>query len=287
MTTFKQKMYNKVTLKNCAPGKGKYQTCFDRKALLRIVNSWNTKNKDDKINIDLNNQKLWEQINNRLKSKCNHEYCWVKQDFLTSHKEELTTYFKPEMPRKWIIEPRTWLNTTDIEKVMFQYQTAQPNFKFVGVVPIDFDYEYSAGKCVVDELCRLNVSHLYKKKINKLGVVFNLDAHDEPGSHWVALYGDLNKGEIYYYDSYGIFPPNEVKLLMERLSLQGKKIKGEPFKLYSNHIRHQFKNSECGVYSIHFITEFLNGKEYKQIIENRVSDDLMNKKRMDFYNKTV
>lgn len=288
MTTLKnKKLYNKVTLKSCAPGKGNSQSCFDRQALLRIVNSWNKKNQNDKIDINLSSQELWKHINNKLQSKCNHEYCWIKQDFISPYKEELSQYFKPEMPRKWIKEPRTWLNTTDIEKVMYQYQQAKPEFKFIGVVPIDFDYEYSAGKCVVDELCRLSIEKLYNKKITKIGVVFNLDAHDEPGSHWVALYGDFNKGEIYYYDSYGIFPPNEVKVLMDRLSLQGKKIKGEPFKLYHNHIRHQFKNSECGVYSMHFITEFLNGKEYKEIIENRVPDDLMNKKRMDFYHKTI
>lgn len=277
----------KTTLKKCAPGMGNHQSCFDRKALLRIINNWNKKNKNDKINTNLNSSQLWNQINTRLKSKCNHEYCWIKQDFMKPHIEELNNYFKPEMPRKWITEPRTWLNTTDIEKVMYQYETKSPEFKFIGVVPIDFDYEYSAGKCVVDELCKLDIHKLYQKKIRKIGVVFNLDAHDEPGSHWVALYSDFNKGEVYYYDSYGIFPPKEVKILMDRLSIQGSKIKGKPFKLYHNHVRHQFKNSECGVYSMHFITEFLNDKSYQEIIENRVPDDLMNKKRLDFYNKTI
>ena len=71
---------------------------------------------------------------------------------------------------------------------------------------------------------------------------------------------------------------------MERMSIQGIKIKGEPFKLYYNDIRHQYKNSECGVYSMHFITEFLNGKTFKEIIQNRISDDNMNQKRKIFYN---
>lgn len=288
MNTLKNKdIKSKTTLKKCAPGMGNHKSCFDKKALLRIVNNWNKKNKNDIIDTHLDTTQLWNQINTRLQSKCNHEYCWIKQDFMKPDMEKLSNYFKPEIPRKWITEPRTWLNTTDIEKVMFQYENKSPDFKFIGVVPIDFDYEYSASKCVVDELCKLDIHKLYKKNIRKMGIVFNLDAHDEPGSHWVALYSDFNKGEIYYYDSYGIFQPKEIKILMDRLSIQGSKIKGQPFKLYNNHIRHQFKNSECGVYSMHFITEFLNGKSYKEIIENRVPDDLMNRKRLDFYNKNL
>ena len=56
-------------------------------------------------------------------------------------------------------------------------------------------------------------------------MVINLDPHDKPGSHWVALYFDLKKMEIYYFDSYGIYPPKEVENLMFRLKEQGKDLK--------------------------------------------------------------
>ena len=276
----------KITKKNsCAPGKGNNTTCFDKKSLHKIASMWNTKNPLEKIKISNNNEKLWKQINNKMSQKCNTETCWLKQDFIKNISKNLENYFKPKIPNSWLKEKNTWLTTTDIEKVIFQYEEAVPDFKFLGVVPIDFDYEYSVGRCIVDELCKLDIKKLKKKKINRIGVVFNLDAHDEPGSHWVAMYSDFNKGEVYYYDSYGIFPPEEVKILMERISIQGIKIKGEPFKLYYNDIRHQYKNSECGVYSMNFIIEFLNGKNFKEIIENKVSDENMNKKRFLYYNK--
>lgn len=275
----------KITKTNsCAPGKGNNTTCFDKKSLQKIASMWNTKNPLEKIKISNNNEKLWKQINNKMSQKCNSETCWLKQDFIKNISKNLENYFKPKIPNSWLKEKNTWLTTTDIEKVIFQYEEAVPDFKFLGVVPIDFDYEYSVGRCIVDELCKLDIKKLKKKKINRIGVVFNLDAHDEPGSHWVAMYSDFNKGEVYYYDSYGIFPPEEVKILMERISIQGIKIKGEPFKLYYNDIRHQYKNSECGVYSMNFIIEFLNGKNFKEIIENKVSDDNMNKKRFLYYN---
>ena len=271
----------KLTKKNsCAPGKGNDRTCFDKKSLHKIASLWNKNNPSDKINITKNNSELWKQINRKMSGKCKSETCWLKQDFIKS-------FFKPKIPKTWIKEKNTWLTTTDIENVIFQYEKAIKDFKFLGVVPIDFDYEYSVGKCIVDEICKLDIKKLKRKKINRIGIVFNLDAHDEPGSHWVALYSDFIKGEVYYYDSYGIFPPEEVKILMERMSIQGIKIKGEPFKLYYNDIRHQYKNSECGVYSMNFIIEFLNGKNFKGIIENRVSDDNMNKKRFLYYNHQI
>jgi hypothetical protein len=189
------------------------------------------------------------------------------------------------------------------------------------------------------------------------------------GSHWTALYSDLNNGGIYYFDSYGNEPPREVQVLMQRIKKQGNEllkngkldinklddkytqfsrynvvskkkivvdnpedfhkdtlisfgkitksntvkidkstfnmitnIKGntltlknnvncnecdyvfmKSFRTFYNNNRFQFKNSECGVYSMHFIEEFLNGKEFEEIISNIIHDDKINKKRKVFY----
>jgi len=269
----------------CAPGIGNNLTCFDKKGLVEITKLWNKKNRNQKLKLSNKSNDLWRGLNKKLRKNCVNETCWLKQDFLKNKTEHFKSYFKPEKPSKWKKFKNTWLTTIDIENVLKQYESSQKDFQFIGPVPIDFDYEYSRGECIVDELCKLDINYLKKKKKkNKLGIIFNLDAHNEPGSHWVALYSDFNLGEVYYYDSYGIFPPDEVKILMERMALQGKKLKGKPFKLYYNDIRHQYKNSECGVYSMHFITEFLEGKTFKQIIKNRINDDKMNKKRDYFYN---
>ena len=40
------------------------------------------------------------------------------------------------------------------------------------------------------------------------------------------------------------------------------------FRTFYNNNRFQFKNSECGVYSMHFIEEFLNGKDFEEIVSN-------------------
>ena len=32
--------------------------------------------------------------------------------------------------------------------------------------------------------------------------MFNLDNHDEDGSHWVSFFCDFDRNAIYYFDSY-------------------------------------------------------------------------------------
>jgi len=166
---------------------------------------------------------------------------------------------------------------------MKQYEDKYPDFKFIGPVPIDFDYEYSVGKCIVNELCHLSIKKLLKDKITKVGVIYNLDPHDKPGSHWVAMYLDLNKKSVYYFDSYGTKPPTEVETLISRIQEQGKEL-GMEIKYEYNQIRHQYENSECGVYSIYFITQLLEGKKsFNNINNNRINDEFVNSKRKYYY----
>ena len=37
---------------------------------------------------------------------------------------------------------------------------------------------------------------------NKIGVIFNLDKHDQSGSHWVAMFIDLENKFFFYFDSF-------------------------------------------------------------------------------------
>jgi Ulp1 family protease len=80
-----------------------------------------------------------------------------------------------------------------------------------------------------------------------IGICFNFDPHDKPGSHWVAAMLDLKEHVAYYYDSYGKGPPEEINRFFERCKQQGIK------KILFNDIRHQRKMSECGMYSIYFM----------------------------------
>ena len=122
--------------------------------------------------------------------------------------------------------------------------------------------------------------------MTKIGIIFNLDTHDKPGSHWVAMYMDLNKEVVYYFDSYGSSPPSEVQVLIERLQEQAEEL-GFELKYDYCKTRHQYEHSECGVYSIYFIVQLLeNKKTFREIEQARIADEYVNSKRKYYFLKT-
>ena len=264
------------------------ESCFTIDALRKIATKWNETHPQMKIDFTTitTGKTLWNAINNVMKYKCNDELCWLKQEFIKDSylQKELLKNFKPFMPKTWTENPREWLNTIDIRDVMNQYEIKYPDFEFIGPVPMDFDTKVGFGECVVDELCKINLDELMKKGKTKIGVIFNLDKHTQSGSHWVAMNCDINRGEICYWDSYGIKPNPEVVVLMNRLKEQAYKL-NKKLEIKINKVRHQYKNSECGMYCIYFITSLLDGKTFENIVKNIIDDDTMNGKRNDFYNK--
>ena len=50
-----------------------------------------------------------------------------------------------------------------------------------------------------------------------------------------------------------------------------------------NKKQHQFKNSECGVYSMNFIIRLLNGETFDNIIGNITKDEAMNECRQVYF----
>jgi len=258
-------------------------TCFSRDALIRIADYWNG-NHSNKIKISKNTNNLWKNINKKFDKYCDKETCWVEQDFFDKKtKKNLKDNFKPKMPTTWGKKPREWLTTVDIRNVMRQYDDKHDDFMFIGPVPIDFDHKYDMGTCIVNELCNINVNELLKNKVTRLGVIFNTDPHNKSGEHWISLFADLNKG-VYFFDSYGLKPPTEIDTLMKRLQSQCKALNID-IEMEYNDIQHQFKNSECGVYSMNFIIQFLNGRKFLDIINDIIPDDDMQKNRYVFYRK--
>jgi hypothetical protein len=286
------------------------ESCFSIEALRKIASKWNETNSSNqsmqtmqsmhiKFDDNTSGKQLWSLINNVMSGKCKNEICWMKQSFIKDSPlaRELLKNFKPMMPKKWVSNPIEWLNTIDIRDVMNQYEIKYPEFEFIGPVPMDFDTKVGFGQCVVDELCNVKIDKLFKKGDTKLGVIFNLDKHTQSGSHWVAMYANLGgggngdkhgdkHGEICYWDSYGMKPNNEVVVLMERLKKQGAEM-GKTLDIKINKIRHQYKNSECGVYCIYFITSLLDGHSFESVVQNIIADDDMNAKRPDYFNKNM
>lgn len=221
------------------------------------------------------------------------------QRSLLSHKEKkalLDTFFRPAMPAEWKNDPDVWLTSEDIAAVMKQYEKAYPEFKFIGVVPIDFaapdPYQQGGAlettplfpekKCMNDEFCHVDLAAEKKAGRKILGAVFNLDPHYKGGSHWVALAVDLTRDCVYYFDSYGMAPPAQVARFMRYLTLQNPKLK-----LQSNGRRFQYSDTECGMYSMYFLIRMIAGESFKKFCKKPIADKYMLEFRKVLFDPTA
>jgi len=208
-------------------------TCFSKESLSKIATELNkihhTKINTNNIKSESDLHKMWKDIlnviNKNYENKCKEEHCWLNLNFSKNIKDDIEDDFRPTKPKEWYTDNNTWLSTTDINSAVKPYEDKHLDYLFIGAVPIDFDSEIIPGMCVSDELCKIDLENLYiYKGIRKIGVIFNLDKHDQSGSHWVSLYIDLNNGGIYYFDSYGQIPKEEVQKLMEKIRIKGNKL---------------------------------------------------------------
>lgn len=262
----------------CAPSKKNIDnSCYDLESLVKISTAYNKQYPTNPISIKYNKKYLVNQLEQALAPKCNdNQMCWLDLDFVKKLDDDNIMYntFRPIGPATDL----SWLSTLDINKVIEQYAILHPDFRFYGAVPIDFDDLPFLG------IYDLNFSKLYDEGIYKYGFVFNLDNHKQRGSHWVAMYSDIQKSQIYFFDSYGYLPKRQIARLMGRIYEFCKK-KNDKVKITYNKYRHQFKNSECGVYSINFILRLLSGQDFKYITKNITKDDEVSKCRKVYFNK--
>ncbi len=188
-------------------------------------------------------------------------------------------YLRPAAPAGWKSDPDMWLNTNDIANVLNQYEEAYPDFEFMGPFPIDFAAPdpyvqpvHGGGqkKCLMNEICELRVTKALSNGTKGIGIVYNLDPHFKSGSHWVANYIDIPGHACYYFDSYGIKPPEQVERFMKWLTTQDPKMK-----LEYNARKLQTKNTECGVYCIYFIARMLLGDKFKEFTHRNPNDQDM------------
>lgn len=289
--------------KKCAPSKRyKDGSCFSDMSLKKIVESYNKRNNSKRIDINLPRAKLIDELENRLADKCSEQTCWLRLDFVKAIEDEdiEENTFRPKGPNK----KYEWLSTTHINDVLEQYQKVHNDFVFLGAVPNDFEDLPVLG------ISNLRFEELEKNGKHKIGMVINLDNHNQGGSHWVALYADLKQNQIYFFDSIGKPPTKRVKKFINRIAkyLYKKKFNsdisikdtlrefknnnkntkinkmiGSGFDCRYNHIQHQKANSECGVYSINFIIRLAGGESFDNVINNVTRDEEMNGKRKEYF----
>ena len=258
-------------------------SCMPLPLLVYMAQAYNDDLPNNKIKLShtletLNPQKykryLVKEFKSRLNDICENQSCWLKQRFMQKLNKKIKDYaitkiFRPKGPQGQF----DWLNTHNINTVMKQYEDKYRDFSFLGAVPIDFDDLYRPMG-----LKEFSLDDQIHNGKTKIGIVFNLDEHYKSGSHWVAMYTDVNKGQIYFSDSYGIEPERRIRKLMRRFA-KIIKHKVNNLDVRHNKTRHQYGGSECGVYSLNFILRLLNGDTFDKIISKPISDEAVNRCR--------
>lgn len=275
----------------CAPSK-KYteNSCFTLEHLISMAVSFNLiaakKLHKPYIDIKENKKYLVKELTIRLQDICKDQLCWLEQDFVKSLKNndiEKNTFLPKISQNKFV-----WLNTTNINEVMEQREKIHKDFKFIGTLPRDFDSKHLLQIYTKVPRSYEDYNRLYDSGFRRIGFIFNHDTSYQDGSHWVALFIDLEKSHIYYFDSFAEKPKKEIMMLIKRTAKWLYKKHGvDPNNIIKtidyNRIQHQRKNSECGVYSINFILRMVNGEKFEDITNTITSDDKINECRKVYF----
>ncbi len=308
-----QKVVDKVADKRCAPN-NKFEdgSCYTLESLQKIATAFNAqdKNKNNKINISNDKNELLNQLTKKI-SEC--QSCWLRTELVKNiNDDNINETFRPVGPEG----KKEWLSTTDINDVVEQYQEKYKDFVFLGAVPYDFMELKMLG------IQNINLDKLVKDGKTKIGLVINLDEHNQDGSHWVALFANLKNKEIYFFDSVGDKPGKKIKWFINVLTdyiynketkennslqvggimkiinkIKNKQVKQKYMSILENKLsgidirynqkQHQFKDSECGVYSINFIVRLAGGETFDEITNNITKDDKMNECRETYFRNVV
>jgi hypothetical protein len=285
----------------CSPHnyQGDSISCYSRDNLIEIAKIYNqTHNNKIPIRSSDTKRTLWNNIQQSLRQACgDDETCWLRQPFLARSKlgVSLEDFFKPPAP----LGPYQWLSTKQIASVMKQHEKKHSYFKFFGPFPIDFmDVDYR------EAIQFRNPKTIQNPSNEIIGVIFNMDPSDMAGSHWVALVINKRRGSISYFDSYGdkVQFPNIARLSYTdshgRTPRDPSQIPMPPqiqqfiaeinqelrFRVKVNTIQHQYANSECGVYSMHFILKSLK-HPFEKIAQDILLDEEVNRYRDVFFRR--
>lgn len=210
----------------------------------------------------------WAALRKRLHSKCSTG----KPECIASQMIR-----KSKAPTSWESNPEEWLSSIDIDNAEKEFMKVFKGYYYIGAIPIDFDKMSNTGKCLVSSLCSIKIKDLYDKGYDKIGIVFNTDVSTGPGQHWIALFADLGPeyehARITYFDSYSRAPEREIQRLMGRWKEQwdAAGVHSKPTELSYNRTRHQYEDSECGMYCLYFHFCCLAGVP----MERRVPDEVV------------
>jgi len=240
---------------------------FDTKEVENVRKVYNEEHPHEPPIANSGPKVVWKELKRRLYDSCK-----------TGRSECILAHLmgKPRGPSSWKVDPEEWITSDEIDALEHKFEKIFKEYKYVGTFPIDFDKHARTGQCLVSMLCSLDIKSLYAKGYRQFGMIFNTDVSTGPGQHWIATFCDLSPELEYprmtYFDSYAQKPEKQIQVLMRRWKQQWDetKIHSKPMKLTYNGTRHQYEDSECGMYSVYFHYCSLMGISMEKRIPDQV-----------------
>lgn len=193
-----------------------------------------------------------------------------EEDWVPHHS---STSFVPDVPTQDWEMYNNWLSDEEICNVQSLFHREFPSFYFECPLSVDFQ-----RTCQNDgKLCSLSYTDL-KGKYTTCGVVINTAPSWSMGEHWVSIFIDLKNNVLYYFDSYGLLPPLEIQDKINKFKGQ---FPGLVIKM--NQTRHQYSDSECGMYCLYFIYFMLNNGNFDKLNESPIPDNHIKELRQYFF----
>lgn len=270
-------------------------SCLTFSDLKNIAHDYNNTNPHNKIPVSAFSSfhDLFQTLSHVFGPACasRKDLCWAKQKFVQD-RAALLQKFRPPMQSSWKKHRTTPLLTTDILKGLKPYEDKFSDFALLGVFAIDFLHKNPDGSChVYDQICNMNLPAFMRNGVRQFGMVINLDPHYRGGSHWIAVYMNTDPKDprfgFYHFCSEASKPPQQILHYYENMRSQyasafPKRKKELPFS--SNNVRYQYKNSECGMYSLLFIILCLENphQSVEKTLQSKLfpkSDDFVNSLR--------
>lgn len=272
------------------------ETCYTEPVLREMVSIWNSIHPTQRILTQKTGNAYVKYVLKQLSTKlkdCEDELCWLEhivQD--TKQMSDIERKVFAPKPDDWHKGLTSWLSNDDLDAVGYQFEDIHPTFKFIKTTPKDFDtvrYEDDyTREYVSNDLTQLPLQEYKTDGYESFGVFINMDKHDESGSHWVTLFVSMKHKLIVYFDSYGMHPPNTIRRLIGNIKKKAQQEFGEKYESMIITKRHQFGDSECGMFGIYFLSRMISSKSPRSVVKRfqcgtRFLDTKIREKRKKYF----
>lgn len=224
--------------------------------------------------------------------KCDTEECVLKnphfvKDYMKNDIKESLGRIKPDGPS----DSTNLLNNINIDEVLKRLTLKHKDLYHMDFQMIDFAGEKDSSGWIIKNGQKITPTELGKidmatdvtaKNYKTFCVVMNTDVRTGGGIHWFSLFCDFrtNPITIEYFNSSGNKPVKQIQDWLikteENLRASGHNAK---VVILSGLIHQQDSETECGLYSLYYIWNRLNGIPPQNFQNKRIPDSMMYKFR--------